>query len=158
MDSDNLVSINTNANQKFLDGKLTKVAEKKQSQNGKDTEIINTVMNGVYDFSWGTVSEQIAGNFYIWGFSFSSLTNKSHGEIQESYQKIFQYLQDKHPKHSSEHPVLVAGLHDWCIYPGHGKDAIIVATPFQKEYTSRIWVHGHLLSDDIPHILSTLNT
>lgn len=153
MDSDNLVSINTHAHEKFLDGEVIKVTEKVQSQNGEQ-EVSHTIVNGYYEFTWGHVVEQIAGNFYIWGFRFSTLTNKSDGELYEIYQKIFNYLQGRHPKHSSAHAILVAGLHDWCIYPGSGKDAIIVATPFQTEYRSRLWVHSQILSEEVPEIIS----
>lgn len=153
MDSDNLVSINAQANKSFLDGDVVKVTEKVQSQNG-DEEVSHSVVNGHYSFTWGQVVEQIAGNFYIWGFRFSALTNKSDGELYEIYKKIFKHLHKRHPQHSSEHAILVAGIHDWCIYPGNGKDAIIIAAPFQAEYTSRIWVNGKILTEEIPDIIT----
>lgn len=157
MDPDNLVSINLNSNQKFLDGEVIRASAQAKSQNGNKS-IVESVVNGHYDFSWGKIIEQLAGNFFIWGFRFSTLTNKSDGELYEIYQKIFKHLHKQFPDHSSEHAILVAGLHDWCVYPGHGEDAIIIATPFQAEYKSRIWVHSKVLLEEVPELLSTIIT
>lgn len=155
MDSDNIDSINLKANQKFLDGEVIKSAKQSKSQNG-DAGIVESMVNGSYEFTWGHIIEQLAGNFFIWGIRITALADKSDGKTQNLYQDIFRFLQKKHPKHTSEHAILVAGLHDWCIYPGHGQDAIIIAAPFQVEYNSRIWVHATVLSEDIPEIISSV--
>lgn len=155
MDSDNIDSINLKANQKFLDGEVIKSTKKSKSQNG-DAGIVDSMVNGSYEFTWGHIIEQIAGNFFIWGVRISALANMPDGETRDLYQNIFRFLQERHPKHTSENAILVAGLHDWCIYPGHGEDAIIIAAPFQVEYKSRIWVHGSVLSEDIPEIISSV--
>ncbi|WP_330109791.1 hypothetical protein [Methylophaga thalassica] len=151
----NTTPIDLNAYKRFLDGEVEKHASDTKINNG--TSIVNAVNVGSYSFSWGKIVEQLSGEFFIWKFQISTLARKSDGERIYYQQQIFNYLQSKHPEHSSEHAILVAGLHDKCIFLGIKDDAFIIASPMQHEYKNRIWVHMHILKKDIPEILSNIN-
>ena len=146
--------IDLTAYQKFLDGEVEKQLSNSKLNNGHS--IVNAAIVGTYSFSWGKIVEQLSGSFFIWKFQFSALANKSDGEIFTIQQQIFDYLQQKHPDCSSEHAILVASLHDRCIFLGIKEDAFLIASPMQHEYKNRIWVHMHILNKAVPDIISNI--
>lgn len=152
----NATPIDLNAYQKFLDGEVEQQLLDTKINNG--TSIVDAVNIGEYSFSWGKIVEQLSGTFFIWKFQISALANNSDGEKIYIQQQIFNYLQSKHPDHSSEHAILVASLHDKCIFFGIREDAFIIASPMQHEYKNRIWVHMHILNEDIPEIITRITS
>lgn len=147
--------IDLKAYQKFLDGEVEKQLSKSKINNG--SSIVDATVVGSYLFSWGKIVEQLSGTFFIWKFQISALANKTDGEKIKLQQQIFSYLQAKYPDHSSEYAILVASLHDRCIFLGVKEDAFIIASPMQHEYRSRIWVHLHILNEDIQKIINRIN-
>ena len=148
--------IDLNTYQKFLDGEIEKEVSDTKINNG--TSIVDAVNIGAYCFTWGRIVEQLSGSFFIWKFQISTLAKKTDGEKIKIQQQIFNYLQAKYPENSSEHAILVASLHDRCIFLGIKEDAFIIASPMQYEYKNRIWVHSHILNEDMSEILSNITS
>tara|TARA_R110000787_G_scaffold285955_1_gene402875 strand:+ start:5975 stop:6451 length:477 start_codon:yes stop_codon:yes gene_type:complete len=147
--------IDLNAYQRFLDGEVEQQLSDTKINNG--TSIVDAANVGAYSFSWGRIVEQLSGSFYVWKFQISALAKKSDGEKIYLQQQIFNYLQSKYPDFSSEHAILVASLHDKCIFLGIKEDSFIIASPMQHHYKNRIWVHMHILSEDIPEIINRMS-
>ena len=152
-------SIDVNANKHFLDSEVSKIdgAITNKIKNGTHS-VSKTQIRGEYKFSWGTVTERIAGSFIIWSFKISALAKiyeKDPGECFKLSMQAFKQLEEAYPEHSTEQPILVAGLYNnWSIYPGTSGEAFVIATSFQSEHQARVWVSSHILSEAILDIVA----
>lgn len=155
MTSITVTSIDFKATTNFLAGVIDSQLSNTKINNG--VSVVEAAVLGSYDFSWGKIIEQLSGRFFVWKFQLSALANKPDGEKHLLQQKIFNYLQKKYPDYSSEYAILVAGLHDHCIFPGIKDDAFIVATPYSKNTKARLWISENLIKMDILKIITTLN-